>query len=321
MNFIIELFANKILPVLIIILVIVGNLLGLIVLKKPNVNKIGPIHMYKYLLIFGIINSYMILIFYLHSFGIYFDTMSLFTCRLTVFFGYITGPISLMMLVYISIERYISIKYPSKKKILNNILNQHIYMIVLVVFNLLINSWVPFEYDLLDKRNSTNKFIRNHNSNDNFECTRKSNNVIYQAILNTKIIPYSLMITFTILLIISIFKSRSRVISNYSNRQNETFQRDIKFAFTSLSLNVIFILFNLPAIIISIFSNFPILFKISLYLYFFSFSIHFYLLFIFNSLFRNEFLSYFSKCKNKNVVRSRRFKITKSNHFLIETYV
>ena len=73
--------------------------------------------------------------------------------------------------------------------------------------------------------------------------------------------------------------------------------------------------------IFSIFSNFPILFKISLNLYYFSFSIHFYLLFIFNSIFRNEFLSYFSKCKNKNVVRSRRFKITKSHHFLIETYV
>jgi hypothetical protein len=321
MNFILELFANEILPVLIIILAIVGNLLGIIVLKKPNVNKIGPIIMYKYLLIFGIINSYMISIFYLHSFGINFETISLLTCRLTIFFGFITGPISLMILVYISIERYISIKYPSKKKILNKSLNQHIYMIVLVVFNLLINSWVPFDYDLIDKRNSTNKFIGNHNSDDDFECTRKSNNVIYLAILNTKLIPYSLMITFTILLIISIFKSRSRVISNYTNRQNETFQRDIKFAITSLSLNIIFIIFNLPIMIFSIFSNFPILFKISLNLYYFSFSIHFYLLFIFNSIFRKEFLSHFSKCKNKNVVRSRRFKITKSHHFLIETYV
>ena len=63
MNFIFELFANEILPVLMIILAIVGNLLGLIVLKKPNVNKIWPIHMHKYLLIFGLINSYMILIF------------------------------------------------------------------------------------------------------------------------------------------------------------------------------------------------------------------------------------------------------------------
>jgi hypothetical protein len=321
MNFIFELFANEILPVLMIILAIVGNLLGLIVLKKPNVNKIGPKHMYKYLLIFGLINSYMILIYYLRSFGIYFETMSLLTCRLSVFFGYITGPISLMILVYISIERYISIKYPSKKKILNTILNQHIYMIVLGVFNLLINSWVPFEYDLIDRRNSTNKFIRNYNSDDDFECTRKSDHVIYLAIINTKLIPYSLMITFTILLIISIFKSRNRVISNYTNRQNETFQRDIKFAFTSLMLNIIFILFNLPVMIFSMSTNYPILFKISLYLYYFSFSIHFYLLLIFNSIFRNEFLSHFSKCKNKNVVRSRRFKITKSHHFLIETYV
>ena len=93
--------------------------------------------------------------------------------------------------------------------------------------------------------------------------------------------------------------------------QNETFKRDVKFALTSLSIDVIFILLN----------SYHILYLMFLYLYLFSFSINFYLLFIFNSLFRDEFLSFFSKCKNKNVIRSRKFKITKSHYFLIETYV
>ena len=37
-------------------------------------------------------------------------------------------------------------------------------MIILVVFNLSINSWVPFDYGLVDKRNTTNKFITNYNT-------------------------------------------------------------------------------------------------------------------------------------------------------------
>jgi hypothetical protein len=79
-----------------------------------------------------------------------------------------------MILVYISFERFISIKYPDKKFILNKNIYQYVYMIILVVFNLSINSWVPFDYGLVDKRNTTNKFITNYNTNENFECVSKS---------------------------------------------------------------------------------------------------------------------------------------------------
>jgi len=319
-----ENFVTKVLPVLIILLSLVGDILGLVVfsVKKNKLNKLGPINMYIYLFIFGIVNVNTIFQLYLHDFGIYLETMSDLSCQLAAFYWTVTAPISPMILVYISFERFISIKYPDKKFILNKNIYQYVYMIILVVFNVSINSWVPFDFGLVDKRNTTNKFITNYNTNENFECVSKSFKGPLLWTVYGKIIPYSLMITFTILLISSIFKSRNRVITNYTNIQNETFKRDVKFAFTSLSINVIFILLNLPASIIFLFAkSYPILYLMFLYLYLFSFSINFYLLFIFNSLFRDEFLSFFSKCKNKNVVRSRKFKITKSHYFLIETYV
>jgi hypothetical protein len=305
-----EYLLAKIFPVLIIILSLVGNILGLVVLikKKLKLEKIGPIIIYKYLFAYGLINSYMIILLYLHGFEIYLETISKLTCQLMVYYWYVTASILPMILVYISIERFISIKYPNKRLILNKKMNQHCFIIILIVYNLIINSWIPFNCDLIDKRNSTLlKYISNYNPNDNFECLRANTNIIYLTTLNTKIIPYSLMITFTILLIVSIFMSRSRVISNYTSIQNETFKKDVKFAFSSLSLNIIFILFNLPASVVLISGNkYHFLFLIFLYLYLFSFSIYFYLLLIFNSLFRSEFFLFYSKTLdyNNNYIRS-----------------
>jgi hypothetical protein len=281
-----QFFVKNVFPILIIVLGTVDNILGLLVLNRKKLKKIGPVEMYKYLFIVGMANYPKILQCYLHNFGIYFENTSVMACRLTSYFWYTTDPLSPMILVYISIERFILIKYPNKRVILNKKINQYIYMIILIGFNLIINIWVVFDYDLINIQNLT-------------KCASENKRSRYLLILNSHLIPYSLMITFTLLLIYSTFKSRRRVIANYTNRQNRTFKRDIKFALSSLSLNFIFILFNLPVSFRSYF--YPDLFLFFLYLHLFSFSINFYLLFIFNSLFRKQFLSFFiTKYQNNN---------------------
>lgn len=319
-------FVYNIFPVLIIGLSFFGDIFGLIIfIKSKKLNKIGPIHIYKYLFVFSLINTYFMIVLYLYGFGIYLETLSKLSCQLNIYISFVTPSIQPMILVYISAERFISIRYPSKKLILNKNFYQHVYIILLTVFNLFINSWIPFNHDLIDKRNSTNKFILNFNPNDNLECSRENNSELYFAILNTKIIPYLLMIVFTILLIFTVFKSRRKVNKNYSIRQNETFKKDVKFAFSSISLNIIFFLFNLPAAMIWISNIYPNLFLMFIYLYMFSFSIQFYLLLIFNSLFRNEFLSFFRKSPKNNssdVVSVRTFDFNLILDFNVnETYV
>ena len=166
--------------------------------------------------------------------------------------------------------------------------------------SLITNVWVPFTHEIVDKENSTSKFIKNYNSQNNLECLTESYGVSF-SVVTQMLIPYSLMITFTTLLIYFMFKSRMGVLSDYStSKQNRRFQRDLRFALSALSLNIIYILLNLPiGITYHLDKSFTNLNLFCYDLFLFSFSINFYLLFIFNTLFRNVFLSFFRKCLPK----------------------
>ena len=90
-------FVTNIFPIILITLSTIGNILGLLVLKnKSKLKNLGPINIYRYLFIAGLVNSYMILHLYLESFGIHLDTASKFTCRLTIYYWFVAGPISTM---------------------------------------------------------------------------------------------------------------------------------------------------------------------------------------------------------------------------------
>lgn len=325
----IKYFLNNIFPLLVFIHGLIGNTFGLILMLRKELKMIGPAKMYQYLFIIGLINLLQTFKLYLDSFGINLATLSDLSCRFYAFYKFIIASILPMILVYISIERYISIKYTHKRFILRNETNQFFYFIGLICFNLILCSWVTFHFDLIDKRNSTikDKFITNISVSNNFECVLNKKIWTWALIwaLVGKLIPNLLIILFTILLLKTIFKSRQRVITNYTFNQNETFRRDVKFAFTSLLLNIIFILLNVPLTIIYYTNSIkdPNLFLFLMNLNNLSFSIDFYLIFLTNSLFREQFLLIFCKCfikqksKHKfyfNCCCSNRYK------FLIETY-
>lgn len=215
-------------------------------MHKKRLKMIGPAKMYKYLFVIGLINILQPFKLYLNSLGINLATLSDLSCRLFVFYTFSISPIAPMILVYISIERYIS--------------------------NLL-------------------------------------------------------MVIFTLLLISTIFSSRRRVITNYTFRQNETFRRDVKFAFSSLILNIIFILLNLPSTIMYFVggggSKYPNLFLFLVNINNLGYSIDFFLIFIANSLFRQQFLFIFCKClllKQKSKHKYYFNCFGSAYKFLFETY-
>ena len=96
-----QFFVKNVFPILIIVLGTVDNILGLLVLNRKKLKKIGPVEMYKYLFVVGMANYPKILQCYLHNFGIYFENTSVMVCRLTSYFWYTTDPLSPMILVYI----------------------------------------------------------------------------------------------------------------------------------------------------------------------------------------------------------------------------
>jgi hypothetical protein len=71
-------------------------------------------------------------------------------------------------------------------------------------------------------------------------------------------------------------------------------RKDIKFSITSIFLNVVFIILNLPLCVIYLdednFDKNSVSYVVSLYLFYTTYAINFYLFLVVNSSFRNEFL-------------------------------
>ena len=223
-------------------------------------------------------------------------------CKIYQYFNYGLDALSPFCLVYISVEKFISIAYPNKRLILKKKNIQIYYFVSLCVFNIFYHLNVPISYDTVAISNTTTICFFN---NDENQLT-----VTLMDLIDFILIPFILMIIFSTLLIITIFKSRSKV--NNSLKENKRLKKDIKFSISLLSMNLLFILLNLPDEI-DLFLPFnneiysPLAQLCNL-----SFAINFYLILFTNSLFRKEFISLFFNKKAKNQQRIREMEI--KNH-------
>jgi hypothetical protein len=69
---------------------------------------------------------------------------------------------------------------------------------------------------------------------------------MYMDLVNCVLGPFLLIILFSCLLIRANFKPRNRIHINNSVREHKSLKQDIKFAITSLLMNLFFILLQLP---------------------------------------------------------------------------
>ena len=287
-----------IIPSIIFLFGMTGNFLGLLVLKSRSLRKIGPIHMYRILFITDTIYLMSILKTNLQFYDFDLLLVSDFWCKTYTYMLNSIASIPPMILVYISIERFISIKYPNRSHLMRKKSNQIVYLLAVLIFNFVFYLPVLYLYEL--KPNSftsstSHSFIHER-------CTfAESGNVLFLMIFTNRIfLPSFLMLTATCLLIQTIFNSRNRIHANYSYRENSIFRKDVKFAFTSLTINVMFIILNLPFIIAYFLFNFSVIFTVlTLNLFLLSYAINFYLILISNYLFRKQFFLLFSN-KSKN---------------------
>ena len=131
-----EYFVDYVLPLLVLTLGCIGNTFGLIVLSKKNMKKIGPLNMYKYMFIVDMVHLLITIRFSLKGFGIHLSSISSLWCKSLSYFAYSMASTSPMILAYLSIERFLSIKYPEiiflkRKRV------QFVYFTVLICFNLI----------------------------------------------------------------------------------------------------------------------------------------------------------------------------------------
>ena len=130
-------------------------------------------------------------------------------------------------------------------------------------------------------------------------------------LVNSTLIPFSLMFICSVSLIFSIFKSRRRLMLNGSSASTKRIiKRDINFSITLVVLNLTFIALNLPIhvyFLIDATSDFWFFMFIDLY--YSCYAINFFIYFTFNSIFRKEFMRTFT-----NLISSKYFNITNTTN-------
>ncbi len=208
-----EYFVHFIFPVIILVFGLLGNLFGLKVSTRNKLIEIGPLKIYQYLFLIdsiyfiALINNYLA-----YSYSIGFSLISSFSCKIFRYLSYVFSPVSSMLLIYILIERYLSVKYPVESNMLQIKKIQYIYIISIIILNFIYFLPTFFYYDIrfidLALSNSTTKTII---------CKIDDDNEVpfYLFFTSRIIIPSFFIFIFTILLIFKVIQIRNNILTFY----------------------------------------------------------------------------------------------------------
>jgi hypothetical protein len=279
-----EYFVKYILPGLILGLGLFGNSLGFKVMERPKMLEIGPRNAYKYLFIMDTIYLLQLIVTNLQlSYQIDITLISNISCKLWNYLNYSLDTQSSMLLVYISIDRYVSIKIPALRFFMRKRNNQLIYFVFIFMFNLIYYLPVCYNYVLVTANETSYCIFYNQFSQDLLS---------YMDLANRVILPSILILISSILLGIEVIKSKNRILTNFEKEENEYFFNNISLAITSICLNILYVLAQTPISIYTLLPSYTQIYGyvLSYYLFYSSYSINFYVLILSNSLFRKEFI-------------------------------
>jgi hypothetical protein len=279
-----EFLVNYLLPPVILSFGMFGNLIGLKLLLHTRFQLMPSRSMFIYLFIFDAIYLLNLLVTYLEvTFGITITILTTITCKLQNYFSYSLASISPMILIFISLQRYFEIKYPNKQLLLTNNRVQLTYLISIIIFNLIF--YLPFPI-------LVQKFQIKDEQNQIIICSFISSGLVtfltYMDLVNRVICPFILMIILIILLI-------KPLLFNNNNNNNNNNNENHNLIITSIFLNIYNIFLTLPILLNSFFSINEFSFSFTLYVFYVSYAVNFYIILATNSSIRNEFLVMF-KC-------------------------
>jgi len=287
-------FVQHLMAPVILIIGLIGNTFGLTVLVRKNMINVGPRNMYRYLFIMDTLYLVFIIINYLtNGFNYDLTLTSKYFCKLYWYLNFVLGPISPYIMIYLSIEKLLSIKYPSKKYFLRTYHIQLIYFIGILAFNFVY--YLPvlftFQIDIQILDNITVIYSCNPFSINFFQI------VNIMDFINRVAIPFLIMTINSCLIINSIFRIRQRIAENFLGNKNSNLVKNMNVLFSLFFLSIIYIALELPLSLFGFISNFDqnLYFFLFLYLGYLGYAINFYIIILSNSLFRKEFISLFKK--------------------------
>ena len=286
-------FVLEVFPPVILVVGISGDLIGIVTMASIKLKKLSVRNIYIYLLIFDLLYLLQLIILFMQFGigGVYdYPDASITFCKIFNFLNYSMATISPSLIIYISVERYISARYPSKRFIFGKNKTQMLYLLAVCVYLTAFYLAYPFFYDLIP-------YTAGNTTTYSCSFDSSSSQIVlsFLFLVNSAILPFIIMFAITVLLVNVITKSRHRIAANHTAEENKTFKRDFKFTVTSISLNLMFIILNLPVSIAIFFPNYQasIIFVFCYYLFYSSYGINFYVLLAFNSIIWQNFLTAF----------------------------
>jgi len=318
-----DIFVYYLMAPIIFTLGLTGNILGFKVLERKKMEQIGPLFIYRCMFVIDTMFLMSIFIFYFDkAFSLSFFLISDLCCKLFFFMANSVKVYCPMILIYISMDRFISLKYYSKRKLFKQKKYQLLYLIGFVSFNFVYYMPVLFYYEI------------NVDSQNISVCTYAGASSIFVVYMDLvfSYLAFLVILTFSFLLIHKIFASRKRISSNQQSvpaNAMKNHKKDIRLAVTSISLNLFYLLLYSPMMIVYYF--FPDIYVRTyaalMYVFFTISASDFYILVLTNRLFRNEFIGFVrneSQAPNNNYNynnTNKQSKATKINSQKLQTNI
>ena len=281
-----------------------GSVIGTILFSNKKMKKFPARRMYRFLLIIDAIYlTSQIVEDTMNMLGFRLRFLSNIICKIYIYYNFSVGPISAWVLLFISIDRCIIIAFKGFK-IIRKPRFQNLMIVLIISYNILFYSpYLVFIELTITQMNETN------NTQLSFLCDFTQeyySKILYMSdLVNSTLIPFLLMFLTSIVLIYSIIRTRLNILNLILEQDKKKLRKDIHFAVTILFLDFSFFILNLPICLANYFfidSVDNILYGVFTYLFYLSFCINFYILALFNSVFKKELFVFFKflKCKQNN---------------------
>jgi hypothetical protein len=273
---------------------LVGNFLSFLVFSRKKFSKYS---ISVYFRAMAIAESFVVyqfvydIIYYFY--GIKLGAVSNFWCKIHYYVPIGIMRISPWILAAFSIDKMIHALGKRQRFPLIQKKNFQVAVVVgIVIFRLLIYSFVPIQLQLKQAPNVSNGTAQlscRIEDVPNFRYLSAS--ILFEA----NLIPFGIMMISTIVIIIKLNQSRRNLKRSQRNRQSRRKKKDLKFSVNSVMLNILDVLLEVPVLVTILINSqnstrCKLFMTISLFLFYLSYSISFLVHLRFNRLFRNEFL-------------------------------
>lgn len=309
---------------IILVFGIPGNVMLLIMYSRKKLKRFS---FSIYFQLIAIIDLFITLnwlkIFFRYQYNYYIEDTSLFMCKFVSYSIYCAGPISSWNLIAVSVDRLVTIMFPRRFVFLFKRAYQIAIISCIFVFNMVYYIHLLIDFRLVD----VNTASINSTHQSKYVCVMNFDVLYWIDLVNASILPFIFMILSSSLTINFIVKSRTRTNTRTTTRTcRRILNRDIKFGLTSISLNILFLVLNMPNQIFGIYLSLsndyePVLWKdllgfILLAMFYANHAFGFYLQLAINGIFRKEVTKVF--CIRTTINSSNKVDILQNNQLIIE---